>query len=217
MTVTVTNAQRLPPIRPCRGHRRTQATLLIDSVPMLHAYVRPMVRDQATAEEIVQEVSLRILVAAGPREPEKFAAWSRALARHVVARHWRMRVRARAHIELEPAVVEEIGGRANDPEAHLDARVWMARIATGIAPGGLALLYRRYVLEETGRHLADELEQTPAAVRMRLMRLRLAARTPQVVDSRAAADPSADAADSSAGTVASRADSCLRGPLRSRA
>jgi hypothetical protein len=35
--------------------------------------------------------------------------------------------------------------------------------------------FRRYVLRETGRELADELEQSRAAIRMRLMRQRSSA------------------------------------------
>ena len=35
----------------------------------------------------------------------------------------------------------------------------------------LELLYRRYVLQESGRELADDLASSPAATRMRLMRL----------------------------------------------
>jgi hypothetical protein len=56
----------------------------------------------------------------------------------------------------------------------------MARVVGDIYEEGLELLFRRYVLEETGRELADEFAQSPAALRMRLMRLRsmLSARAP---------------------------------------
>jgi len=37
---------------------------------------------------------------------------------------------------------------------------------------GVELLYRRYVLQESGKELADDLASSPAAMRMRLMRLR---------------------------------------------
>ena len=36
----------------------------------------------------------------------------------------------------------------------------------------MELLYRRYVLQESGKELADDLASSPAAMRMRLMRLR---------------------------------------------
>jgi hypothetical protein len=61
-----------------------------------------------------------------------------------------------------------------DPEGRLDAQAAIARIADTINQEDLALLFRRYVLRETGRQLADESTKRPAAVRMRLMRLRAA-------------------------------------------
>ena len=62
--------------------------------------------------------------------------------------------------------------RPTDPEAHLDARAWVERIVDDIDSEGLELLYRRYVLQESGKELADDLASSPAAMRMRLMRLR---------------------------------------------
>ena len=124
--------------------------------------------------EVFQEVSVQILAGQGPAEPDRFAAWSRGVARHVISHQWRMRRRALAQMPLEGELMDEISNAFADPEGHLDARVWMARVMGDIDTDGLELLYRRYVLEETGKELADELSQSPAAVRMRLMRLRTA-------------------------------------------
>jgi DNA-directed RNA polymerase specialized sigma24 family protein len=153
--------------------------LLVGNMPRLHAYVRRLVGDRETTNEILQEVSLRILSGDGPRERERFLAWSRGIARHVVALDWRMRRRARAVLPLEGAIVEELHDRVVDPEGHIDARASLARVMGGIDSAGLELLVRRYVFEETGKELADELAQSPAALRMRLMRLRSSARAPR--------------------------------------
>jgi len=138
---------------------------------MLRAYVRRMINDCDRSNEVLQEVSLRILVGVGPTDPERFAAWSRGVARNVVARSCRMLRRTRTE-EASPDELDEIPNRPADPEGHLDARSWMSRVLINVDADGVELLFRRYVLEETGRELADELDQSPAALRMRLMRLR---------------------------------------------
>jgi RNA polymerase sigma factor (sigma-70 family) len=148
--------------------------MFCQSVPMLRAFVRRFVSDREQASEVLQEVSVQILAGQGPAEPERFAAWCRGVARHVISHQWRLRRRALAEMPLEAELMDEISNPFADPEGNLDARVWMARIIDGLDTEGLELLYRRYVLEETGKELADELSQSPAAVRMRLMRLRTA-------------------------------------------
>ncbi len=154
---------------------KTQWHLLIDALPMLHGYVSRLVGPGERAKEVIQEVSLRMLATEGPDEPERYSAWARGVARHVIAHDWRMRRRALAEQPLEAELLDEISDARVDHEAHLDARVWISRIADDIDSDGLELLFRRYVLQETGKDLADELAQSPAAIRMRLMRLRSSA------------------------------------------
>jgi RNA polymerase sigma factor (sigma-70 family) len=155
--------------------------LLVKNMPMLHAYVRRIVGDRETANEILQEVSLRILSGDGPHDRDRFLAWGRGVARHVIALDWRMRRRARAVLPLEGELMEQLSDRVADPEGHIDARASLARVMVEVDSEGLELLVRRYVLEETGKELADELAQSPAALRMRLMRLRssLSSRAPR--------------------------------------
>ena len=137
---------------------------------MLQGYVH---RLTANAEqEVLQEVSVRMLATEGPDDPERYAAWARGVVRHVIAHDWRMRRRARAEQPFEEDLVEEFVEPPTDPEAHLDARAWVERIVGDIDREGVQLLYRRYVLQESGKELADDLASSPAAMRMRLMRLR---------------------------------------------
>jgi hypothetical protein len=93
----------------------------------------------------------------------------------VIALDWRMQKRALAQQPLEEDQIEDISDPMVDAEAYLDARAWIARLADDLDSNGLKPLFRRYVLQESGRRLADELEQSPAAIRMRLMRLRSSA------------------------------------------
>jgi RNA polymerase sigma factor (sigma-70 family) len=141
-------------------------------MPALRAYVRRAVGSGDTANDVVQEVSVRVLTGAGPREPGRFLAWSCGIARHVIALDWRMRRRAAAEMPLEEERLEMHSYSRWDPERHIDARVSLARAMVDLDSDGMELLVRRYVFEESGKELADELEQSPASVRMRLMRLR---------------------------------------------
>lgn len=154
--------------------RDHQVNLLVGSLPILSAYVRRIAGSRHNASEILQEVSVRILAGEGPEEPERFLAYCCGIARHVLAHHWRMRKRARAQLPLDGELLDEIGGPPSDPEGRVDARAWMLRVMGRVDSDGLALLVRRYVFEETGSELADQLAQSSAALRMRLMRLRAA-------------------------------------------
>jgi RNA polymerase sigma factor (sigma-70 family) len=154
------------------GVGKSRWRLLVDSLPALHAYVNRLVADGERANDILQEASVRMLASEGPDEPERYVAWGRGVIRHVMAHDWRMRRRALTEQLLADDVLDEISDPPIDPEAHLDARASIARIAGDLDGDGLRLLYRRYVLQESGRELADEMAQSPAAIRMRLMRLR---------------------------------------------
>ena len=73
---------------------KRQWKLLVGCMPALQAYVRRAVGSHDVANDVVQEVSIRVLTGDGPCEPERFLAWSRGIARHVIALGWRMRQRA---------------------------------------------------------------------------------------------------------------------------
>jgi len=161
-----------PPREVSMTDSKSRWDLLVRSMPMLLAYVRRMVGSRETANEILQEVSLRIIASDGPRDRARFLAWSRGIARHVVALDWRMRRRERDVLPLEHELMEEIRDPVADPESHVEARASLARVMGDVDSAGLELLVRRYVFEETGKELADQLAQSPAALRMRLMRLR---------------------------------------------
>lgn len=151
---------------------QTKWRLLIGSLPMLQAYVRRLSGNDEHARELLQEVSVRMLATEGPDDPERYAAWARGVARHVIAHDWRMRRRACAEQLFEEEMMVELAEPAADPEAHLDARAWVERIIDDLDSEALELLYRRYVLQESGKELADDHASSPAAMRMRLMRLR---------------------------------------------
>jgi hypothetical protein len=69
------------------------------------------------------------------------------------------------------------------PEDNAASRSNLERLAGELDEQAIELLFRRYVLGETAKDLANELEQSPAALRMRLMRLRTLLRAGQRANS----------------------------------
>jgi DNA-directed RNA polymerase specialized sigma24 family protein len=153
-------------------NNHTPGVLLIGCMPRLRAYVRRLVGDRETENEVLQEISLRALAGEGPRDRAFFLAWSCGIARHVVGIEWRNRRRARAELPIEEGFADDVCDPAAHPESDVDARNSLLRAMNEIDPEGLDLLIRRYVLGKPGKDLAEEMALSPAALRMRLMRLR---------------------------------------------
>lgn len=137
---------------------------------MLRSYIARHARRGETVSDLLQEVSLRILQCAGPEDNERFMAWSRGVARHVI---WGERRRRRLFDNhLDGASADGDSDSSPDPESQTNVRRSLARFSGEVDRDSFELLVRRYVLEETYAELAFELAQSPAALRMRMMRLR---------------------------------------------
>jgi RNA polymerase sigma factor (sigma-70 family) len=149
--------------------------MLVGCMPTLSAFVRRRVGDRETTNEILQEVSLRALAGEGPTNPASFLAWSCGIARHVIGMEWRRRRRVRAQQPLDEPIIEQLRDPVASPDQRFDARASLER-AIGDDAESLTLLFRRYLDNVSGKELASELGLTPAALRMRLMRIRSSAR-----------------------------------------
>jgi RNA polymerase sigma-70 factor (ECF subfamily) len=140
----------------------------------LRAYIRRRVCDATEAEEVFQELSLIVFRdRTNPEDIEQFAAWYRALARNVLARHFRTerrRAKLLNRVELETASSTLI--HCIDPERSASAREILRTLGTRLEPRARELLLQRYLLGESTGEIALRLEESPAAVRVRLMRLR---------------------------------------------
>ena len=154
---------------------KTLGEMLVGCMPTLSAFVRRRVGDLETTNEILQEVSLRALTGAGPRDPENFLSWSCGIARHVSGLEWRRRRRVRAEQPLDEPIIDQLRDPVTSPDQRFDARASLER-ALGDDAESLALLFRRYLDNVSGKELASERGLTPAALRMRLMRIRSSAR-----------------------------------------
>ena len=150
-------------------NRRRRSQLLVRCVPMLRAYVRSLVDDADAASEVFQEVILNLL--SGPVVPDDllgFADHGRQLARDIV--------RGQLPASPEQPLEEEPQDPWLDPEKAVDTREALERAVHHLGDDALELLVRRYVLGENARELATGRAQSPAALRVRLMRLRSSAR-----------------------------------------
>jgi RNA polymerase sigma factor (sigma-70 family) len=149
-----------------------QAERLIRCLPMLRTYVRRLVGDSDVASDVLQNVSVTILTTSGsPTDLAGFSAWCRGVARNVAAYELRSRRRSQ-HILPVGDELAEAPDPVADPEDNAASRTKLERLAGHLDQSAVELLYRRYVLGESAKDLATELAQSPAALRMRLMRLR---------------------------------------------
>lgn len=149
--------------------------MLVGCLPTLGAYVRRRVGDRDTANDILQEVSLRALAGDGPRDPSTFVSWACGIARNVIGLEWRRRRRVRAEQPLEPLSLDEIRDPLATPDLVCDARASLER-AFDTDREHVVLLLRRFLDNVTGNELAREMGLSPAALRMRVMRTRSSAR-----------------------------------------
>ena len=157
---------------------RERWLLFLDREQSLRAYIRRRVGDAAEAEEIFQDLSLVVLRhRSGPKDIARFNAWCHSLARHVLAHHFRSKRRHASllsRVELESAGFET--SHRVDPERAASARELLGLLGKRLDPKARELLSQRYLLGESAEEIALRLEQSPTAVRMRLMRLRAIAK-----------------------------------------
>ncbi len=145
--------------------------MLVRCIPTVASFVRRQMKDRQEVEEVVQEVCLRALAGDPPGEPGSYARWCCGIARHVVAREWTRRQRARREEPLDEALADP----APLPDRAVAARGALVAVM-GDDSQSLRLLFRRYLFHVSSDELARDLGVTSAAVRMRLSRLRSSAR-----------------------------------------
>lgn len=156
-----------------------RSELLVRCIPMLRAHVRRLAADRETSHDVLQELILTIL--SDPQCPDdtaRFAEHCRDIAHAVVQREQRRREpEAPAPVQLSEDDLPDAPDPLGDPEHAADTREELARAVDSLKEDALELLVRRYVLEENANELGRALAKSPASLRVRLMRLRSAARS----------------------------------------
>jgi RNA polymerase sigma factor (sigma-70 family) len=152
------------------NHTDVRWRLFLEERARLLAYVRRLAPAGCDGGDVVQEVGLRLLchddVSASRTQ---LVAWCKAVARHIVLHE----LRAKRYERAKLAALDNV----SVPDAWESE--WRAAVRSTVA-GELdrmdalsrELVVRRYVLEQTSNEIAQEVNLSPAAVRMRLMRIR---------------------------------------------
>lgn len=135
-------------------------------------FARRLLRDVNDADDLVQEVALRILRhPTGPRDASCFRAWCYGVLRNAAMDFKRAAARRCRgdHVGLDQLDVAA-DAPTTDPEVDMEVRRLMDLTGT-LDRRERELLLRRYVLEQTAAEIASDVGSTPAAIRMKLKRL----------------------------------------------
>lgn len=155
---------------------RRNGEALVACAPILTRYIRRRVRSAEEAAELFQEVSL--LVLRTPRAPDDdscFVAWCKGLARNTLAHHYRGKLRRAIFLErAEPEAAALLGWLPGDPEHEALTRQRLQRLFAEVDESAVRLMLERYLLGKSAEEIASRLAQSPASIRMRLMRARSA-------------------------------------------
>ncbi len=142
--------------------------------PQVAAYVRSLMSTREDAADLLQELSLAFLLRGGASaEPTQMLRWCRGAARNLALHHWRS---ARRHREIF-ADGPSTQGQADAAEPRsleraVADRDSIERCLRCLDGHSRRLLLLRYVAGKTSAEIARGSHQSPAAVRMKLMRVR---------------------------------------------
>jgi RNA polymerase sigma-70 factor (ECF subfamily) len=142
---------------------------------MLMSYLRALVRDPHAAEDLFQEVGLRVMHSEGvPTEPAQFAAWCRGVARNLVLHYWRSKRRSRLEVSERLLDALELAYRQVEPASDLASRraAALGDCLGQLPPRTRDLVRRRYFENQTSAEIAKALRRSAAAVRKMLERVR---------------------------------------------
>ena len=142
----------------------------------LFRFVLRSVRERARAEELYQEVWMRVIEARERYQPQaRFATWLYTIAHHRLIDHWRRHeLRTVSLDDEEAAAAEPAANPGLEPERMVQARQSLARLAQAIA--GLPAAQREAFLlhEEAGLSVSEIAAATGANEEAAKRRLRYA-------------------------------------------
>jgi RNA polymerase sigma-70 factor, ECF subfamily len=155
---------------------RRNSEALVACAPILTRYIRRRVRSDEEAADLFQEVSLLVLrTMRSPDDDSCFVAWCKGLARNTLAHHYRGKLRRAILLErAEPEAAAFLGSLPGDPEHEALTRQRLERLFAEVDHSAARLMLERYLLGKSAEEIARRLAQSPASIRMRLMRLRTA-------------------------------------------
>ena len=127
------------------GDVRAFETLYARHRTRLFRFVLRSVKSRPLAEELYQEVWMRVIEARGTYAPKaRFTTWLYTIAHNRLVDHWRKRGLALVALEQE-----DVAGGASDPADHAQARETLSRFAAALE--ALPRLQREaFLLHEEG-------------------------------------------------------------------
>jgi RNA polymerase sigma-70 factor (ECF subfamily) len=164
---------------PSAGHRPDEQVLrrFLGQQDMLRDYILALVRNPDDAEDLFQEVAVQILgKSEGPREPERFPAWCRGVARNMVLLYWRRKRRFNAAVAATLIkAIDEAYEEADREKGAWDAcRRALRQCIEKLPASSRKILEMRYATGMKSEEIARQLQRNAGAVRVSLLRLRQA-------------------------------------------
>jgi DNA-directed RNA polymerase specialized sigma24 family protein len=156
--------------------REDRDRLFLKQMDKLRRFTRILARDDDIANELLQDVAVVVLEHQhGPGDPASFPLWCRGIARHLTMHRRRERARLAACLEVLEFV--ESHAVSNDLERTLIARAQIAAGLVVLDEISQQLLCDHLLSGASSIELAAQWNVSPAALRMRLARLRGALRS----------------------------------------
>ena len=156
--------------------REDRDRLFLKQMDKLRQFTRILARDEDIANELLQDVAVVVFEHQhGPGDPASFPMWCRGIARHLTMH--RRRERARLAACLEVLEFAESPAVANNVERTLIAREQIAARLVVLDDTSQQLLFDHLLSGSSSVELAARWNVSPAALRMRVARLRSALRS----------------------------------------
>jgi RNA polymerase sigma-70 factor (ECF subfamily) len=142
----------------------------------LYRFVARSIRDRATAEELYQEIWMRVIESRGRYEVQaKFTTWLYTIAHNRLVDHWRKRGLALVSLDQEESGrADPPAGAASDPLRQLEGREKLARFAQALEALPPAQREAFLLHEEAGMSVAEIARTTGANEEAAKSRLRYA-------------------------------------------
>lgn len=139
----------------------------------IYAFIRSMIPNAATVDDLLQETNIALLKAAPRFTPEAdFMPWATHIAYHKVIDHLRREKRHRGLV-FDSSLADAVAARLGSTPLAAPARVEAMRGCLGkLAPADHKLLVRRYQHGETLREIARKEKRSESALQNHFGKLR---------------------------------------------
>ena len=141
----------------------------------LFRFVLRSVRERATAEELFQEIWMRVIEARGRYEAQaKFTTWLYTIAHHRIVDHWRRKGLKQVSVDDDEGAIEPPAAPDFEPERILEAKQGLARFTKALEALPHAQREAFLLHEEAGMSVAEIASATGANEEAAKSRLRYA-------------------------------------------